>query len=202
MLCLKRKATIYISLLYHQKLREALERSWAGQLRGKGDAAQSHTPNTARELHFSKPKEKLSLLGSSWHCPSRERRGANSSEDTTGNISLPALTNSHPSPPWAFGKCWIRVFFACDHPNPSSPSCEPWGEQGQGSGLAHVTVIGEGHREGTRGDYGGIYQLFQGGGTAPERLLINARGVVEGHRKLVIFRRAARDSSNEEIPKC
>lgn len=79
------------------------------------------------------------------------------------------------------------------------------GEQGAGSGLAHITVICGGHRRGTRGS-GSDRERWQfircsRGDTAPERLLINAQeSHCARHRNLVIFQTAVRNSLTGEKP--
>lgn len=90
------------------------------------------------------------------------RRGANSSEDTSGSLSLPALTNAHPSRPGNLGDAGLGFSLHVITQIPHTRAAEPRGEQGEGAGLARVTVIGGGHRQGTPGDNGGIYQGFRG----------------------------------------
>lgn len=96
---------------------------------------------------FLKPQG-LSLLVSpgcsSWCCPSQE--GEEQTEDTTGSIFLP---NAHPSPSGHLGDAGLGFSLPVITQIPHPEQVEPRGEPGEGAGLAPVTVISGGHREGT-----------------------------------------------------
>lgn len=89
----------------------AMAKFWAGKLRGRGDAIQSCTLNTACghffPVHYSKPKDcPFYVLSGISHLKKREEWGANSSHDTAGSIFPPRRRGlwqtpiHHPSVIW------------------------------------------------------------------------------------------------------